>query len=102
LRKEGQLRSGPCVILDGRIIRNAVGVIENHKPVWMHDVGSNKPVVLCKRAHGGMRNNWFRSCLHNESDTQPREIGYKNDAESMKIRAKHMSEYILTKKNLVY
>ena len=103
LRKEGRLRSGPCIILDGVIIRDTVGVIENHQPVWVHDVGSNKPVVLCNREHrGGMSNAWFQGCLHNENDTQPKEIGYKNDEESMRIRAKHMAKYILDKKNLVY
>jgi len=103
LRKEGRLRSGPCTILDGVIIRDAVGVIENHKPVWVHDIGSNKPVVRChQERHEDMSNEWFKGCLHNENDTQPKEIGYKNDDESMKIRAKHMAKYILGKKNLVH
>ena len=103
LRKEGRLRSGPCTILDGVIIRDAVGVIENHKPVWVHDVGSNKPVVLCHRErHEDMSNEWFKGCINAECDTQPKEIGYKNDEGSMRIRAKHMAKYILDKKNLVY
>ena len=94
LKKEGRLRSGPCVILDAGIIRDAVGVIENHKPVWVHDVGSNKQIVFCNREHNGMANEWFRGCIYAEGDTQPREIGYKNDEDSMKIRAKHMSAYL--------
>lgn len=103
LRKEGRLRSGPCGILDGVIIRDAIGVIENHKPTWVHDPGSNKPVLFCNREHiGGMRNEWFKGCINAECDTQPREIGYKNDDESMKIRAKHMAKYILDRKNLRY
>ena len=100
LRKEGGLRSGPCVILDGVIIRDALGVIENHKPTWRHDPGSNKPVVFCNKEKG-MSNGWFRGCINAECDTQPKEIGYKNDDESMKIRAKHMSQYILKKKNVL-
>jgi hypothetical protein len=103
LKKEVRLRSGPCTILDGVIIRDVVGVIENHKPTWRYDPGSDRPVIFCTRGHhGGMSNEWFKGCLHNENDTQPREIGYTNDEESMEIRAKHMSQYILKKKNLVH
>jgi len=103
LRKESQLRSGPCIILDnGVIIRDAVGVIENHKPIWVN-IGSGKSTISCPLEHrGGMNSSWFKWCLNNECDTQPKEIGYKNDDESMRIRAKHMSQYILKKKNLVY
>ena len=94
LKKEGLLRSGPCVILDGVIIRDTVGVIENHQPRLEYDSGSDKSVVHCYPEHNGMKNEWFRICLYAEGDTQPKEIGYKNDEDSMKIRAKHMSEYL--------
>ena len=71
LRREGRLRSGPCTILDGEIIRDAVGVIENHKPVLVHDIGLNKSVILCNRErHGDMSNEWFKGCINNENDTQ--------------------------------
>ena len=103
LKREGRLRSGPCAMVDGVLIRDAVGVLEGHKPVWIRDVGSDKPAIVCNPEHrGGMSNEWFRGCLAAECDTQPKEIGYKNDDESMKIRAKHMSQYVLRKKNLVY
>jgi len=102
LKKEGRLRSGPCAIVEGVIIRDAVGVLENHKPTWVNDINS-KPMIFCNREHrGGMSNQWFKSCIDMECDTQPKEISYKNDEESMNIRAKHMSKYILEKKNLVY
>ena len=92
LRKEGKLRSGPCVILDGTIIRDAVGVIENHQPRWEYDIGSNKEVVRCI-SQRQMTNQWFRGCVNTESDTQPKEVGYMNDLHSMKVRSKHMSKY---------
>jgi hypothetical protein len=84
------------------IIRDAVGVLENHTPTWVNDI-SSKPSIFCNREHrGGMSSQWFRDCISAECDTQPKEISYKNDDESMRIRAKHMSQYILNKKNLVY
>ena len=102
LKREGKLRSGPCAMVKGVFIRDAVGVLEGHKPVWIHgNAGSNH--LVCRLEHrGGMSNDWFRGCLHSECDTQPKDASYKNDDASMKIRAKHMSKYILTKKNLVY
>jgi len=92
LRKEDKLRSGPCVISDGIIIRDAVGVIENHQPIWGYDIGSKTQVLLCNPQHQ-MQNHWFRGCIHAEGDTQPKEVGYMNDLHSMKVRSKHMSKY---------
>ena len=40
-----------------------------------------------------MSNQWFRECVYNEADTQPRDIGYKNDEDSMRLRSKYMSKY---------
>ena len=93
LRKEGKLRSGPCVILNGVPIRDAVGVIENHQPKWVLDGGSKKQVVLCN-SQRDMANSWFKWCIHAECDTQPREVGYQNNVDAYRIRSKHMSRYI--------
>lgn len=93
LTKAGKLCSGPCVILCGVPIRDAVGVIENHKPKWELDTWSNKQVVRCNPQRN-MQNSWFKWCIHAECDTQPREIGYQNNVDSYSIRAKHMSKYL--------
>ena len=92
LRKESRVRSGTCTFFQGEFIRDAVGVLENHKPKWEYDIGLNKKVMRCKFQRR-MSNQWFRECVYNEADTQPRDIGYKNDEDSMRLRSKYMSKY---------
>ena len=83
--KEGKLCSGPCHMIDGEFVRDVIGVIENH--AYVEGLG------CCKR-EDSIVNDWFRIVLHDECDTQPRAIGYKNDIESLEKRAKHMATYI--------
>ena len=83
--KEEKLCSGPCHMIDGEFVRDVIGVIENHS--YVEGRG------CCKR-EDTIVDDWFRITLHDECDTQPRGIGYKNDEESLRKRAKHMATYI--------
>ena len=60
LRKEDRVRSGTCTIFQGEFIRDAVGVLENHKPKWEYDIGLNKKVMRCKFQRR-MSNQWLEN-----------------------------------------
>ena len=83
--KEGKLCSGPCQMIDGEYVRDALGVIENHS----YDEQSKH----CHR-EDAIENQWLRMVICDENATQPRAIGYKDDKESLERRAKHMATYL--------
>lgn len=89
--REGELCSGPCRIIDGKYIRSATGVIEGH--TWSGPLDKDG-IVHCDRP-SSIQNQWLREVLNGQNDTQPRQVGYKNDEDSRKTRAKHMATWIM-------
>ena len=85
---EKELRSGPCKMRDdGTLIRDAMGVIENH--TW-----DGKQCVPGRF----VKNENFRISLFAHNDTQPSYIGYKNDPDSCKARSREMARWLMKKK----
>ena len=89
---EKELCSGPCRLRkDGTLIRDSIGVLENH--TWNGE--RCVPARIVKNEH-------FRISIHAHNDTQPRHIGYKNDPASCKERTREMLRFLLKKKRPSY
>ena len=102
LKAEGKIVSGCCNIYpDGVVIRDAVGVLEDHHPMWMLTNNGTYKTIICNSTRR-ISNQWFKGSLHTEANTQPKEVGYSNDEDSMKIRSEHIAQYVLNKKNVVF
>ena len=83
--KEKEICSGPCRLRkDGSYIRDAIGVIENH--TW------NGERCVPERT---IKHELFRVALAAHNDTQPRDIGYKNDSKSCSARTREVSRYLM-------
>jgi len=87
--KEKELCSGLCRVReDGTYIRDAIGVIENHS--WNYDLNRCVPERTIK-------NEQFRVAVATHNDTQPRDVGYKNDVKSCQSRSREMSRYLFNR-----
>tara|TARA_R110002020_G_C16270761_1_gene771091 strand:+ start:673 stop:1008 length:336 start_codon:yes stop_codon:yes gene_type:complete len=85
--KEKELCSGLCRVRDdGTYVRDAIGVIENH--TW------NGERCVPERT---IKHEQFRVAVATHNDTQPREIGYKNDVKSCQSRSREMSRYLFSR-----